>query len=203
MKTLYIEAKSNLKVNKSKILELSKQLPKNLIIAYSIQFKKIAEEIKTILKSHNIVKFIQVLGCSNPNIPENANAILLVGSGKFHAISLAYKTKLPVFILNRDSLDKISKTDVEIIEKKQKAAYLKFLNSNKIGIIISTKSGQNKIKTALEFAKKCNKKSYLFLSNNINRQEFENFGLSSWVNTACPRLDMDSSVINIDKLLQN
>ncbi|MCK4553158.1 diphthamide synthesis protein [Candidatus Pacearchaeota archaeon] len=46
-----------------------------------------------------------------------------------------------------------------------------------------------------------NKKSYLFISNNINTSEFENFGLDSWVNTACPRLDMeDNRIVNISKL---
>ena len=49
--------------------------------------------------------------------------------------------------------------------------------------------------------KKLKKQSYLFICNNINTYEFENFGLDSWVNTACPRMDMeDNKIINIDKL---
>ena len=45
-----------------------------------------------------------------------------------------------------------------------------------------------------------NKKSYLFIGNEINPREFENFSLSSWLNTACPRLDFDFSVINIREI---
>jgi len=202
MKTLFIPAKSKAKINTKKVLELVKKLPKNIAITYSIQFKEIASKIKDILKDKKITSFTQVLGCSKPQF-KDTDAILLIGSGKFHAISLAYETKLPVFILSRDSLEQISKQDIELIEKKHKAAYLKYLHSNKIGVIVSTKPGQNRLKQALKLSKNKDKKHYVFLTNNINRNEFENFDIDSWVNTACPRLDMDSSVINIDKLLQD
>jgi len=88
------------------------------------------------------------------------------------------------------------------LEKKQKASYVRFLNANKIGILISTKPGQENLKKALEFKKKQKlKKSYLFIANNIDGAEFENFPqIQSWVNTACPRLDMNSNVVNLDKI---
>jgi 2-(3-amino-3-carboxypropyl)histidine synthase len=79
------------------------------------------------------------------------------------------------------------------------ASYLKFLNAEKIGILVSTKPGQENLKKALSLKLK-NKKSYLFLSNNIDIREFENFGINSWVNTACPRMDFDSGVINLRNL---
>jgi len=199
MKILFMPSKSKAKVNSGKILELSKKLPKSIAIVYSIQFKDIALEVKEILsKTHKITLFSQILGCSKPKI--NAEAILLIGSGKFHAISLAYETNLPVFILHKDSLEQISDSDLEEIKKKNKSAYIRYLNSNKIGIIVSTKPGQNQLKKAIDFKKKIDKKSYLFLCNNINSNEFQNFQIDSWVNTACSRLDMDSAIINIDKL---
>jgi diphthamide biosynthesis enzyme Dph1/Dph2-like protein len=203
MKILFIPAKSKAKVNSRRILELSKNLPKKIAIVYSIQFKDIALEVKEILsKTNNIVLFTQILGCSKPKI--NAEAILLIGSGKFHAVSLAYETNLPVFVLQKDSLEQISKSDLEIIEKKNKSAYLRYLNADKIGILVSAKPGQNQLKKAMDFKKKTDKKSYLFLCNNINSNEFQNFQMDSWVNTACPRLDMDSSaIIDIDNLSQN
>lgn len=203
MKTILIPAKIKSKIDKSKILEISKKLPKNIAIAYSIQYKDIAIEIRNILsKNHKITKLIQVLGCSKPKFSKDTSAILLISDGKFHAISLAYETKLLVYILENNQLTKISERDIEILGKKQKASYLKFLNADKIGILVSTKPGQQNLKKALEFKKKLkNKISYLFISNNINVNEFENFGLNSWVNTACPRLDMEkSSIININRL---
>ena len=201
METLFIPAKSKLRANKSKILELSKKLPKKIAIAYSIQYKNLAFEVKNLLSNHKITKIIQILGCSKLKLSKDTQAILLIGSGKFHAISLAFETNLPIYILENNKLEKISEKDIEIFEKKQKASYLKFLNSTKIGILISTKPGQQNLKKALNFKKKLqNKKSYLFISNNVNVNEFENFGLDCWVNTACPRLDMDSSIININKI---
>lgn len=203
MKTLFIHAKINFKVDKSRINSISKKLPKNIAIAYSIQYQEIAKEIKKILsKNHKITKFIQILGCSQPVFLKSTKAILLISSGKFHAISLAFETKIPVYVLEDNHLKKISKKEVEILEKKQKASYVKFLNSNKIGILVSTKPGQQNMKKALNLKKTIkDKNSYLFLCNNININEFENFEIDSWVNTACRRVDLDdSSIINITKI---
>ena len=198
--TIFIPAKSKASLNRLKIKELSKKLPKNLVIAYTVQYQELAFEIRKILVNHNILKIIQVLGCSQPKLPKNTKAVLLIGSGRFHAVSLAYEAKLPIYILEKNQLTKISEKDIELYEKKNKASYLKFLNSKDLGILISTKPGQENLQRALNLKKKLKKNSYLFLSNAINISEFENFGLGCWVNTACPRLDMDSSVININKI---
>lgn len=197
---MFIPAKSKATLNKSKIKELSKKLPKDLAIAYSIQYQELAFEIRKILTNHNITSIIQILGCSQPKLPKNTKAVLLIGSGRFHAVSLAYETKLPVYILEKNQLTNISEKDIELYEKKNKASYVKFLNANNIGILISTKPGQENLKRALNLKKKLKKNSYLFISNAINISEFENFALDAWVNTACPRLDMDSSVININRI---
>ena len=202
MKKLFIPAKSKSKVNESKIIEISKKIPQNIAIAYSIQFKEIAQEIKKILsKSHKITKILQVLGCSKPELPKTTNAILLIGSGRFHGISLAYETKIPIYILEKNNLSKITKQDIENFEKKKKASYMKFLNADNVGILISTKPGQNKLKQTLEFKKQLKKKSYAFLCNNINTLEFENFNIDSWVNTGCPRLELDNpAIINMNRI---
>jgi len=202
VRTIFIPAKSKATLNKSKIKDLSKKLPKDLAIAYSIQYQELAFEIRKILANHNITSIIQILGCSQPKFPKNTKAVLLIGSGRFHAVSLAYETKLPVYILEKNQLTNISEKDIELYEKKNKASYVKFLNANNIGILISTKPGQENLKRALNLKKKLKKNSYLFISNAINISEFENFALDAWINTACPRIDMDSSVINIDRIKQ-
>ena len=200
MKTLFIPAKINFEINPKKIQSL--KLPKNIALAYSIQYKDVAEKIKQILsKKHKITSFIQVLGCSNPKFSSNTEAVLLISSGRFHAVSLALTSNVPVYILESDDLKKISENEIEDLRKKKKSAYLKFLNSEKIGILISTKPGQENLKRAISLREKLKKKnSYLFISNEINTKEFENFDVNSWVNTACPRMDLDSPVINISDL---
>jgi len=197
MKTIFIPAKVKSKVNASRVKEIAKKFPKQLAIAYSIQYIDIAKEIKTILsKTHKITKFSQILGCSQLSVPKSTQAILLISNGRFHAISLAYATDLPVYLLDSDKLILISKEDIELLKKQKKASYLKFLHSNNIGVLISTKPGQQNLKKALEIKDSLkNKKTYLFISNNIDTSEFENFGLDCYINTACPRMDMNSSSI--------
>lgn len=200
MKTLFIPAKAKLKIDKSKIISSSKKLPEKIAIVYSIQYIDSALEIKNILsKNHEIVLFVQVLGCTIPKFSKNTKGILLVGSGKFHAISLAHETKLPIYIVEDNSINQISKEEIEIFKKRKKASYLKYLNTEEVGILVSTKPGQENLKKAVKFKKKQkNKKSYLFISDTINTNEFENFGLTSWINTACPRLDMNGEgIVNL------
>lgn len=202
MKTLFIPSKLTSPINKAKILEISKKLPKDLAIAYSIQYETQAREIKDLLsKKHKITSFTQVLGCSQPEF--NSDAILLVSDGRFHAISLAHETKLPVYLLEKFKLHKISGKEVRNLEKSKKGAYMKFLNSNKVGILISSKPGQQNLKRAINIKKNLKtKSSYLFICNNINTSEFENFPeIQSWVNTACRRLDMnDARIVNIGEV---
>jgi diphthamide biosynthesis enzyme Dph1/Dph2-like protein len=204
MKTVFIPAKSKAEINQEKIKEISKKLPKNIAIAYSIQYEIQAKKIKQILEqNHKITKFIQVLGCSRPKFSKDTKSILLFSDGKFHAVSLAFETKLPVYLFENGRLEKISKKDIEILEKKQKSSYVNFLNSDKIGILISTKPGQQNLKKSVEIKNKLKgKKSYLFIANNINTSEFENFhDIQSWLNTACPRLDLESNkIVNMDKI---
>ena len=203
MKTLFIPAKSKSTVNKNKILDISKKLPKNLAIAYSIQFQEIANEIKTLLSSsHNITSCIQVLGCSKIQTPKQTQAILLITQARFHATGLAINTNLPIYTIEHDTFSKVSEQEMRQFEKRQKISYLKFLNADNVGVIVSTKLGQQNLKKALELKNKLkDKNTYLYMGNDISTQEFENFPqIQCWVNTACPRLDMDSNIVNVDKI---
>jgi diphthamide biosynthesis enzyme Dph1/Dph2-like protein len=206
MKNLFIPAKLKLEINKEKIKEISRNLPRNIAIAYSVQYEDYAKKIKDFLiTDYKITKFIQVLGCLKPTFPKNTEAILLISDGKFHAISLAYETKLPVYLLENNKIIRISDEEKRTLEKKYKSALVNYLNSNNLGILISNKLGQERLNRALEMKNKIkNKKSYLFISNNINTNEFDNFPeIECWINTACPRLDMESNkIINFDRLAE-
>jgi 2-(3-amino-3-carboxypropyl)histidine synthase len=181
-------------------------LPKEILLAYSIQYKHTAEELKKKLESKKIkVKGpTQVLGCTNlkSSIP-----ILLVGSGKFHALNLGLRNNIPVYIYNSGKITELDKKELEMLKARKTAALSKFLYAEKIGIIVSTKPGQENLKQA-EGLKKLITKKYpektisLFLSNNINLSEFENFPVDFWINTACPGLFYDTSkIINSDDIL--
>jgi len=203
MKTRFIPANSKEKLNKNYFLESSKSLPKKIALVYSIQYEPIAKEVKFILeKTHEVVKFSQVLGCSKVSFPKQTQAVLLIGSGKFHAISLATSSSLPIYMYEQSKLTKLSEKEILSFNQRKKTAYIKFLSSDKIGVLVSTKPGQQNLIKALELKKRLKqKKLYFFLGDFLSAGEFENFGLNSWINTACPRLDMDStSIINISNL---
>jgi diphthamide biosynthesis enzyme Dph1/Dph2-like protein len=206
MKTLFVPISANFSANLPNLGKVLEVLPKNLALVYSIQYKNFAENLKKyLLKTHKILDFFQILGCSNPQFSEKADCILVIADGRFHAISLAYETQKQVYLLERDRLVKILPEEVAILEKKRKVAYLNFLNSEKVGILISTKPGQQRLEKSLNLKKELkSKKLYFFLSNEINFKEIENFGLDFWINTACPRMDLDSSrIININRISEN
>lgn len=199
-KIMYVEAKKN-HHEPINTKELDK-LPKQIYVVYSIQYKALAEEIRAYLstKGSRIHGFKQVLGCSKL---KTKHPILLVGSGKFHAINLMVQNNSQIYIYNL-RIEKISKQDIQKIKLRIQASLTKFLTSDKIGILVSTKPGQNRIKDARSLKKKLEskgKKAYLFTANNLNLQELENFPIDFWVNTACPGLAYDSTkIINIDDL---
>ena len=202
MRTLFISAKSKNQLASLDNIILNK-MPKKIALFYSIQFKTQAEELRKQLKTKKTTNFSQVLGCSKPKISKSTKAILLIGSGRFHGISLAQETNLPVFILENNKLTEIFQIEVDILKQKQKASLVKYFNAKKIGILISTKPGQENLTRAINLKKSIkNKSSYLYIANEINPAEFENFPqIESWVNTACPRMDMNSSkIINSDKI---
>jgi 2-(3-amino-3-carboxypropyl)histidine synthase len=197
MKTLFIEARrKNLKLEentKKFISGLGK-----ISILYSIQYKSLAEEIKkyALLNKKKVILFQQVLGCSNPKLKDST--IILVGSGRFHAVNIALRTGFPIYILEQDKISQVTKQEIEELEKKKKTALSKFYMSGKIGILVSTKPGQEKMKQALKLKEKLEKQSkkvYLFVADTFPLSELENFSLPIYINTACPGISFDSDKI--------
>jgi len=198
MKVLFIEAKKKQLIDINSInLDI---LPKQLFLAYSIQYKQLAFELKKKL-GKRVREFRQVLGCSvlNTKYP-----ILLVGSGRFHALQLALQNN-EVYILE-EKITKLDEREIKEIKAKRKTALMKFLAASKIGILVSAKPGQEAFKKALSLKKEIEKKGKevkIFLADNISIEELENYDIESWVNTSCPALTTDSRIINAEELKTN
>jgi len=202
IKILYIEAKQKNLPDKILKSEL-KKLPKTLLLAYSLQYKDIASSIKKQLEKNKIkvLRLQQVLGCSNIN-NKNKIPVLLIGSGEFHAINLFLQAP-EVYILENNKIRKIPKNDIDRLKAYRKTALLKFLNAEKVGILVSTKPGQENLKQAVELKKKLEKtkQPFIFLSNNIDISQLENFNIDSWVNTGCSGLAINNpNIINYSEL---
>ncbi len=193
-----IQKNLNLTLPKEQIAKL----PKTLFLAYSIQYKELAQQIKQQLKANkiNVTKSQQVLGCTkiNTKLP-----ILLISTGIFHAQNLFSQTPI-LYVLENNKILKIPEKQIAKLKAKKKTALIKFLKADKIGILVSTKPGQENLQQAIKLKqklKKQNKRGFVFISNNIDTSQFENFNIDSWVNTACPGLAMNNvDIININDL---
>lgn len=204
-KILYIPAiQKNLasKLPKSEINKLSKKL----LLLYSIQYKELATSIKKQLESKNInvVRSQQVLGCSKIDNKDKL-PVLFIGTGEFHLINLYLQSPI-IYRLENNKIVQIPESEVKRVRMRRKAALTKFLSADKIGILVSTKPGQEYLKQAKQLKKKLEnkgKEAYIFISEHIDVSQFENFDIQSWVNTACSGLAYDNpSIINIAELPQ-
>lgn len=197
MKVLYIEAQ------RKQFLEIPKQeldkLPDKIFLAYSVQYKRLAFDLKKKL-GNRVQGMQQVLGCSEL---KSKYPILLVGSGRFHALQLALQGNT-IYIVQGNTISKLGESDIVKFKIKRKTALVKFLSANKVGILVSCKIGQENLKKAQEIRKKLERKGksvFLFMADSINLSELENYDIESWVNTACPGLGLDDSkIVNINEL---
>ncbi len=210
MKMLFIEAKykGNIELGKGTI----DKLPENIGLVTTVQFAEQLKDIKKQLEKQNKKIFIgkgkqiyegQILGCdisSAEKIKDNIDCFLYIGSGQFHPLALT-KTKKKIFTFNplTKIFKELSKQEIENYLKRRKGAYLKYLSSKNIGIIVSTKPGQKKLKEAIELKEKLGKKgknSYIFIADDIDVNQLENFPfIDCWVNTSCPRIVEDKKGI--------
>lgn len=203
MKTLFIKAESgtDIKLDQNQLAKL----PKKVGIATTIQHLHKINDV-----AHQIPGSIlagQILGCDAGacrKIKDKVDAFLYIGSGVFHPIEIAVETGKEVFCFNPFTrrLSKVGKEEIAKHAKKQMGSLSKFLNSDRIGILVSTKPGQRRMKDALKLAKRADKQYFIFAFDTLNELDLENFPfIQCWVNTACPRIaDEKIKIVNIDDI---
>lgn len=159
------------------------------------------EDIKKFLESNRKKTVIggQVLGCNQDSaiaIDDDIDAFLYVGSGKFHPLGISLATEKPVFIANpySDSTDEISDGDKKRFLRKRKGRISRALTAGIFGVLISTKTGQFRLKSALkikEMIEGFGRKAILFTGNEISPGNVIGYKVDAWINTACPRINDD------------
>lgn len=201
MDVLHIPAKSTIKAKLSQKQIAS--LPKKIGVIAAVQFM---DQVNSLTNQLQGVRGGQVLGCdasAAEKIGDKVAAFLYVGSGTFHPINVCLKTKKPVYCFNPKTgqLTKLGQDIIAKAEKKRKAAVVRFLSAEKIGILVSTKPGQNNLKGALSLKSALKeKKCYIFVFDTLDISELENFSfIKCWVNTACPRIaDEKANILNLE-----
>ena len=202
MKTLYIEARKKFKDSEIKYNLLDELPGETIALAATIQYIDLVPKVKSYLESKGKEVIIKqgayykahVLGCNSTALDKSADIILIITDGTFHAINNAIQLQREVYIFTTNTLDKIEQKEIDAHNKKTLTKQKKFLLSNNIGLIVSTKHGQHhkSIQIIKEKIEKKNKKVYVFESNNIDTNEFENFPqIQMWANTACFGLARD------------
>jgi 2-(3-amino-3-carboxypropyl)histidine synthase len=137
----------------------------------------------------------QVLGCNFTAAHLDCGEYLYIGGGIFHPLGVAIATGKKVI-----AADPYMNTAVVVSPEKflrKRSGYIaKAMNGNVFGIIVSTKSGQNRIELANRLAgiaKKHGKYAHLIMMDLVTPDQLLAFKVDAYVNTACPRITIDDA----------
>ena len=199
MKTLLLPAESDIDV----LVVVEKALPslsERVGILTTAQHLSQMDKVKEFLEKKGKTAIIggQILGCNQKNaekILKDVDCFLYVGSGEFHPIGVIAKLEKKLLVAD-PLLNKVSEVDSATVKKMcimEEAAHKSFILANKVGVLVSLKSGQNNYKKARKLETQYPEKSwYFFTCHTLDFGELENFPfIEVWVNTMCPRIGFD------------
>lgn len=149
----------------------------------------------------------QVIGC-DARAAKGADCYVYLGTGHFHPLKVALETGKPVYMAHPSGgIEKIPDELVMKHKKIQAARLHRFKEARVIGILVSTKPGQSRMKKALELKKrleKGGKEAFIFAANELKPDYLIGYKIDAWVNTACPRITedrFDKPVVDISEIL--
>ncbi len=221
MKVHFIEAHADLQISLPE--DLLDTLPERICLSTTSQFIPQVDAMRAQLeqkgKTTSLLSALhskhkgQILGCGFTDFKfPDVDAFLYVGDGLFHPKALLLGTEVPVFrydpfIEKWEEVDPSFRTKVE---KQRKVGLSTFLMKDNIGIIISTKPGQNLMKHAFALKKQYPDKNFYFLvTSTLDFIQLGNFPfIECFVNTACNRLQDDydkfpKPMVNIEDIPGN
>jgi len=135
----------------------------------------------------------QVLGCSFAAAKLTpAGMILFVGTGLFHPIGIALTTNARVIALD-PLTGSVQEVSGDALMRRRFAVMEKARGAKSVGIIVSTKSGQQRMDLARRLAS-LSPAAVIVTMREVLPDELLNLGFDCYVNTACPRLAYDDQV---------
>ncbi len=221
MKIAYVVGSYNKPVTIPK--DVLAKLPSSVCLFLTAQFLPLQEnlkkqlteagkEVQTVQPRHTRYEG-QIYGCSTLPITEaetSAEAFFYVGDGVFHPFALLFDNDRPVHVYDpiNGEYHLYTKKDVEGILKRRKAAYAKFLSAKDVGILVTTKAGQNRMAFAERLPKEFPDKRFtLFLAETLDFDQLMNFPqIEVYINTMCPRIGLDDTrrtekpIINMEEI---
>lgn len=218
MKLAFVEVRYNHEITLPE--DFVAKLPKKVILFTNIQYHPQYDKLKAQLEAKDIeVKTVrpkhaweqgQILGCSVEDWSDQGiDGFVYIGDGFFHPKAILFNNEQPVYMFDPENNEQytLTKQDIDAILKRRKGAYATFLTSKEVGVLITSKYGQNRLKESFALEEKFpDKNFYYLLADQIDFNSLQDFNfLQVFVNTACPRIMDDHDkifrpVINIQEL---
>lgn len=136
----------------------------------------------------------QVLGCNYSVLRDtDAEAVLFIGDGLFHPTGAAIYSRRKVYAFNPLSKELVEVETDDFI-KRRYFQVSRCVGKTKVGILVSSKPGQKRLKVAVNLktqAKKAGLNANIIYLNNVRAEELYNLPYDFYVNTACPRISYD------------
>ncbi len=137
----------------------------------------------------------QVLGCNFTAAHIDCEEYLYIGSGIFHPLGVAIATGKRVVAAD-PYLNQAAEVSPEKFLRKRSGYIAKSMDAKVFGIIVSSKSGQNRIDLARKLAqigKEHGKKTQIIMMDLVTPDQLLAFKVDAYVNTACPRITIDDA----------
>jgi len=137
----------------------------------------------------------QILGCdwgSSDSVADEVDGFIYIGTGEFHPMGVALSTGSPVIAVNpvANNFERFD-LDMDDFFQKRWALISSVQDAESIGVLVSTKEGQNRKGLAEELKVELEDEgydAYILVFDDIIPSSLEDFQLDAFVNTACPRI---------------
>ncbi len=137
----------------------------------------------------------QVLGCNFTAARIDCEEYLYIGSGIFHPLGVAIATGKRVVAAD-PYINQAIEVSPEKFMRKRSGYIAKSMDAKVFGIIVSSKSGQNRIDLARKLsgmARRYGKKAQIIMMDLVTPEQLLAFKVDTYVNTACPRITIDDA----------
>ena len=137
----------------------------------------------------------QVLGCNFTAARIDCEEYLYIGSGFFHPLGVAIATGKRVVAAD-PYLNQAQVVSPEKFLRKRSGYIAKSMDAKIFGIIVSSKSGQDRMTLAKRLLGIVNKhgiSAQIIMMDLVTPEQLLGFKADAYVNTACPRITIDDS----------
>lgn len=187
--------------NIPKILEVISSLAeqKKVCFATTVNFRWTVDEVRKIPNvvvgkgSWRIRYPGVVLGCDTTSCNVEADVNVFLGDGHFHPMAIWVNTRRPTYVVTPQG-DMVEVNYERVLRRR--LALIGALEGKRVGIIVSSKVGQNRRDLALYLARLARERGYtphLYVSDYIDPLYLLGLPDDFYVYTGCPRVPIDDA----------